>query len=177
MPSPIIGECVVSSQSILWSFSPADSPLAQLPPLSTITRVHFFVPGLNVVNDSKWNGSLPILESNVPCSHQLFTSSLIVIVPVVSTIFWLRSMPWPLQCQVPAIALARVASSAGGPVSCPPPALASPGLGASVLGCATPRPVIPTSAMATRENVLICHAPGEKTARTNRRCEIVTSAR
>src|SRR3977135_2629735 len=72
-------------------------------------------------------------------------------------------MPWPLQCQVPAVALASVASSAGGPMSGPPPALAS-ALGASVLGCAAARPVIPTIAIATREKVFICHAPGEKRA-------------
>src|ERR1044071_4345240 len=86
-------------------------------------------------------------------------------------------MPWPLQRQVPAVPLAIAASSAGGPMSCPPPALASPALaspalaspalGASVLGCATARPVIPTIAIATREKVFICHAPGEK-ARTVR---------
>src|SRR3954468_17319815 len=170
MPSPIAGECVASSQSSFLSFSPADSPLAQLPPLSTITRVHFFVAGWKVENDSKWNASLPILESNVACSHQLLTSSLIDIVPVRSVIFWLRSMPWPLQCQVPAAILAAIASSAGGTRSCLASAglasagLASAGLasglGASALGCAAARPVIPTSARAARENVVIGHAPG-----------------
>src|SRR5215468_9382934 len=106
MPSPIIAECVVSSQSTLLSFMPADSPLAQLPPLSTMTRDHFLALGSKVENDSNRNGSLPIFDSNVPCSHQLFTSSLTVIVAVVSTIFMVWSMPWPLQCQVPAAILA-----------------------------------------------------------------------
>src|ERR1043166_3813641 len=70
-------------------------------------------------------------------------------------------MPWPLQCQVPADALASSASSAGGfisagaaPLSAAAAAFMSPA-GLVSLGCATASPVIPTIATATLKNVFM----------------------
>src|SRR6185503_17134389 len=99
-----------------------------------------------------------------------------------STIFMLWSMPWPLHRHVPVIALAMSVTSLGGfESSCAAAlvsaafasalgsvfaaALVSAGLGAAgaafgsaafgSFGCAATRPVIPTIAMATRENVFM----------------------
>src|SRR5512140_647901 len=84
-------------------------------------------------------------------------------------------MPWPLHFQVPAAAFAMASSSAGGFISAilSPPILSPPALGSAIFGSAAfgaifgsaalgsafvgaaTRPVIPISAMATRENVFI----------------------
>src|ERR1041385_5651893 len=110
---------------------PDDVPIDQPPPISTITWFHIFVFASYVVYDSMWNGVLPILASNVSCIHEPFISTFDVILPVMSAIFMSMPMPWPLQVQLPAIALPISAISFGGvmsgiwPVAAVPPAFAS----------------------------------------------------
>src|SRR5690242_17590509 len=160
MNSPI-GPALVSSQSTLLSLRPFESPVAQVPPVSTITRFHFLVDGLNVVYDS----NEIIFDSNEALDHQPPSALFIFSVAVMSAIFMLWSMPWPLQRQVPLDAFIISASSAGGfisgiAVSVLGGALASAAFG-SALGCAAARPVIPTNAMAILENVFMCMLLGE----------------
>src|SRR5437868_4508413 len=89
-------------------------------------------------------------------------------------------MPWPLQCQVPADALASSASSAGGfisagaaPLSAAAAAFMSPA-GLVSLGCATASPVIPTIATATLKNLFMIVLLWEN-ARTILKSVLVTS--